>query len=814
MHKIKTCKIFLSILVIFIFFAIASATREKNAYGQPLATAEQTAPKETTSPALIIDVSEVFLQAENDEKTISSLINEAMSADTKLQPQQDIEEKISSNFKKIERMRQQQVLSINFINQTLAEWKSELLVTENNFRRLAESLKKIESAKNQLTDMRGKWASSRKVYKEMGIDSAYQKATEMVAKLEENLKALDEAAKERLGEQEKVSFQKTTLENHIKYLTEVRDLLALSKWQQDKPSVISRDFYISFTTFKSSNIKEQWSHYRLDGWDYYYSSQKKIALELIVLLLFWWYLKNRFKEEKTDSEEIKIILRHPLVISVLVIALAANLWHKSAPMLVKEIINLLIFIPVMALLVELIKEKQLKFFLWGMALTYFVGIVRTLFIGFPPLDRLLIILHICLGLVVTVIFYPRDESAKLIFGEGQAFKWSARGRSALLVIFGIALLMQLAGYNTGSITLSDAAFGSVYLSLGVLAVYRLLKSIFSMTLESSFLQRFRISSTGKVVIKNVTILWLKRIAFFLWIYFLLEIWDLDERVGKILSKVGDFGVGYGENRFNLEKLFLAIAAIYFSILLAKLAKFVLEEEIYPRKSVQEGVRGMISQIVKYFVVLIGFLVALSSLGVKLQNITILVSAFGVGIGFGLQNIISNFVSGIILSLEKPIKIGDLVQLDGVWGLVKKIGIRTSIIESWDKGEIIIPNSEILSGKLSNWSLSTTEVGLALPVDVAYGSDPRKVTELLIKVACNHPEVRKEPPPAVFFLEFGDSSLRFELRCFMDFLSRFRVASELRTAIYEEFKRAGIEIPFPQRDIHIKTTPNPFPPKTS
>lgn len=797
--------------MLLLFLVVNTAVGLKTAYckPQPKTTTTQTI---STQVPPVIDVSQVFVQAENDEKSVLALLNDALALDQNMKAPDRLEERIELSLKKIEKMHKQHVLTINFINQAVAEWQKELGQLESYFQYLGENLKKIESAKAEITTMRDKWLSSGDAYQKIGQMTAHQRAMEMLVFFDDNLKKLENASKERLTEQEKIGAQKSSLEDHIKYLTDMRQMLALSKWQQDKPSVVSRDFYSSFRWLGTASVMERWSQYWVEASDYYRSAQKKVAVELIVVLLLWWYLRGRFKkitddEETTSSEEIRAILRHSFMISLLLVALAASLWHKSAPVLVTEIINVFVFIPVVVFLLELIKEKQLKLFLWGMALTYLLGIIRTFFMGFAPWDRLFTIIHISLGLAIAIVFYPRGESAKLIFGEGGAFKWSARGKVALWWLFAIALLMQLAGYHTGSLIIVDGAFGSVYLSLGVLALYRLFKSFFALVISSKTLQKFKVFLTRKELVSAVINIWFKRIAFLFWFYFLLKIWSLDESVGNFLSKIGKMGFRYGENRFNIEKLFLALVTIYFSILLARLIRFLLEEEVYPRREVPEGVRGMISQTIKYFIVLIGFLMGLSLLGVKLQNITILASAFGVGIGFGLQNIVNNFVSGIILFIERPIKIGDVFELNGTSGLVKKIGIRTTIIETWDKAEIIIPNGEILSGKLTNWSLSDRQARLVIPVDVAYGSSPRQVIDLLLQTANKHTEVLKEPPPSAFFLGFGDSALQFELRCFVaDVSTRIRISSELRTAIYEEFNKAGIEIPFPQRDVYIKSLP--------
>jgi potassium efflux system protein len=204
-------------------------------------------------------------------------------------------------------------------------------------------------------------------------------------------------------------------------------------------------------------------------------------------------------------------------------------------------------------------------------------------------------------------------------------------------------------------------------------------------------------------------------------------------------------------------------------------------------------------------VLIGFLLALAALGLDLQKITILAGALGVGIGFGLQTIVNNFVCGLILLFERPIKVGDLIQLDSEWAYIKKIGLRATIVETFDQAEVVVPNSDLIANKVTNWTLSSRLSRLTIPVGVAYGSDVPLVLQILKDCAEQHPLVTKIRPPQVLFMDFGESSLDFELRVFVeDVANRLQVMSELHQAIDRRFREAGVEIPFPQRDIHIRS----------
>jgi small-conductance mechanosensitive channel len=232
---------------------------------------------------------------------------------------------------------------------------------------------------------------------------------------------------------------------------------------------------------------------------------------------------------------------------------------------------------------------------------------------------------------------------------------------------------------------------------------------------------------------------------------------------------------------------------------------LLETSFFPRKHVGRGLRDSIKKLLHYTLVLIGFFFALNLVGLELKHFVVLAGAFGIGIGFGLQNIFNNFVSGIILLFERPIKTGDVVVLDNEWGKIKKIGLRSTVVETWDRAEIIVPNSQFISEKVTNWTLTTGVARVVFPVGVAYGSDVPLVLNILEEAARQHPDVLDDPPPSPIFVGFGESSLDFELRAWMtDVNKRLRIKSDLGQYIDSRFREKGVQIPFPQLDLHLRS----------
>ena len=202
-----------------------------------------------------------------------------------------------------------------------------------------------------------------------------------------------------------------------------------------------------------------------------------------------------------------------------------------------------------------------------------------------------------------------------------------------------------------------------------------------------------------------------------------------------------------------------------------------------------------------------FLLALSMAGVELANIALIAGALSVGIGFGLQNIVNNFISGVILLFERPIKTGDWIVVGGTEGYVKKISIRSTQIQTFDRSDVIVPNSELISTQVTNWMFRDKLGRVIVPIGVAYGTDVELVKQILLDIAYQHPSVITKSPiiskPWVLFRTFGDSSLNFELRCYIRAVDdRLSVISDINFAIDKAFRDADIQIPFPQRDVHM------------
>lgn len=263
------------------------------------------------------------------------------------------------------------------------------------------------------------------------------------------------------------------------------------------------------------------------------------------------------------------------------------------------------------------------------------------------------------------------------------------------------------------------------------------------------------------------------------------------------------GVSVGGIRFSLSEILAA--AFVFAVVLGgtRLIQIVLDRRLFSTSRADQGFRNSFRTLLGYLGLVIATIMAISVAGLDLSNLAIVAGALSVGIGFGLQSIVNNFVSGLILLFERPIKVGDWIVTASGEGFVKKIKIRSTEIETFENAAIIVPNSELISSAVQNWTLKDKRRRISVDVGVHYKSDPKKVHEVLMDVARKSQRVMSYPAPFVLFKGFGDSSLDFEVRVFINNVDdRFTVQNDLRIEIFSRFLEEGIEIPYPQRDVHI------------
>ncbi len=290
-----------------------------------------------------------------------------------------------------------------------------------------------------------------------------------------------------------------------------------------------------------------------------------------------------------------------------------------------------------------------------------------------------------------------------------------------------------------------------------------------------------------------------------WVIVALSTFRIARPIFSFARTVLNYPLAVGEISVTLSSILLFVLSVYVAFWVAGTVRVVLRDEMLPNMNLPRGVGNSISSLSYYALVLVGLLVALAAAGFETSQFAIIFGALSVGIGFGLQNVVNNFVSGLILMFERPIQPGDVVEVSGTSGKVREIGMRATTLTTFEGADVVVPNGTLLSEKLINWTLSDMNRRIDVDVGVAYGSDPRRVLVLLREVALGTPGISPEPVPAIVFKGFGDSSLDFGVRAWTDnFGDWVSIRTEMTARVYEALAKESIEIPFPQQDIRIRS----------
>ena len=265
------------------------------------------------------------------------------------------------------------------------------------------------------------------------------------------------------------------------------------------------------------------------------------------------------------------------------------------------------------------------------------------------------------------------------------------------------------------------------------------------------------------------------------------------------------GITIGKAKITILNVCYVIIFLLLIGYISRIIRKALQDEVLPRTRLDIGARASLVNVVVYSLWILAIYTGINILGINLSSLAFMAGALGIGIGFGLQNIVNNFISGIILLFDPSIQVGDMVQIGEDWGTVNRINIRTTIVQTFDNAALIIPNSQMLSNRVTNWSYKDPKVRRQVDVGVAYGSDVQLVRTVLLRIVNDMPEIMDDPAPRVDFSDFADSALIFRVRFWITSPEFWLTApTELRFRIDEEFKKHGIEIAFPQQDIHIRS----------
>jgi len=523
-----------------------------------------------------------------------------------------------------------------------------------------------------------------------------------------------------------------------------------------------------------------------------------LSLQVVVFALMFAMVR-RFRSDLLENTDRRFLVKRPLSLSLFVAIFTISFLYGSPPTLWRVLIQIVAGVVTARLVAAFVREPWIKRAIYILILVM-IGFQALLIAGVPmAVMRLFLLVWSLAG----IVYFGWRVRKRAVAGKPAALIWLLR---LVVVVFAIITVADVIGFGNFAVQIMDGAIRTSILLLMGWAMLRLIRVALELGVESLPVDKFAFLRQNADAILRRVIFFINSVIVIFVAANLLVAWKLYDIPVEALQAFFSSGMTIGEQKITLGLVVAALLILYGAFALSWGLQALLMEKVLSSRQMDTGARLSIVRLVHYALVLVGFLVALSALGFELKNVTIIGGALGVGIGFGMQAIVNNFVSGLILLFERPIKVGDVIQLsDGQRGRVTNLGLRATTIQTFDRAEIVVPNGDLISAQVTNWTLGDRSMRLIIPVGVAYGSDVETVMRLLMAVATESIQVLKDPQPMVLFLNFGDSSLDFQLRVWIaDFNDRRIIQSALIRDIDRRFRIEGVEIPFPQQDLHLRS----------
>jgi small-conductance mechanosensitive channel len=544
-----------------------------------------------------------------------------------------------------------------------------------------------------------------------------------------------------------------------------------------------------------------------------------LGLQLILLVglgLGLRWVRNRTRGRVDDDSLLRhaqLVFEHPWAMAVLTTAVLAFPFHPMAPRSTGPIAAVLIAVATLRIVLRFL-PSALAPLPWGLAVLFSVDRARDLLDTTPTLERL-VFLGELVGVLCLLIWLLRPSRIASLPEAQQRHPlvrllYNAMRAGAGLVA--LAILADLAGWTDLAVMFGDGVLRCGYLGLLVFVLLKVFHGLATFAIVLRPLRLSRAIANHRQLVDHGLERILNVVAVVVWGALVCGQLGLLVPAKAVAGRVLGASVTVGALSVSVADVLVFALTVWLSFLLARLVQVVLQEDVFTRLPTARGVPYAVSSIARYSVIFLGFLVGLSAAGIEVTKLAVVAGGLGVGIGFGLQNIVNNFVSGLILLFERPIDVGDTIEVSDTSGTMKHIGIRASVIRTFDGAEVIVPNGILLSESVTNWTLSDRRRRIDLAVGVEYGTPAQRVIELLVGVAKANPKVISDPGPHAFFEDFGDSSLDFRLWAWIDVSSGssagtvHSIRSEIAVGVQQALDKAGIGVPFPQRDLRLISVP--------
>jgi len=680
---------------------------------------------------------------------------------------------------------------------------------------LTTEAKRLEDLLAELAKRRELWLNTQQEARASAApQTVLDRVQESLAALAVTQKAVDRRRAEILAMQDKMTRELGLVDNAVGRLTAYRQQTVGKILARDSHPLWSMDFSDLTRGRLLSHVKNKLRSDAKDFRDYASNNQARVVLQLLVFLALAVLFRGgrsraRLMVEREPAlEPATRVFQLPYSGAFLLSTLVTEWIHPDLAQMPLQALALLALVPVFRVM-RAYMHPGLVPGLYAFAGFFLIDRIRFVFSPSPVLEELLFLAEMAAGcILVGWLLRPgRLQKVELTEAEVRALQRVGIVARVLLLGFAAAFIAGAAGFMQLGRLVGGGTLRAVYAALALYATLRASQGIVSYGLRTGLLRRLRMVEFSRAPIERRVNRLLSWAAVLAWLVFALSGFELYTPTRALVQAILAISIAPGELSVTIGDILLFSLTVYGAWLFSRFVRFLLHEDVLPRFSLARGADYAITTIVTYVVLLGGFLFALGALGIDLNRASLLAGAFGVGVGFGLQNIVNNFVSGLILLFERPIQVGDTVQIADLVGVVNRIGIRSSTVRTGQGSEVIVPNGTLISEKVTNWTLSDQMRRIDLPIGVGYGSDPEKVLAILVEVAQAHPNVLPLPAPTALFHGFGPSTLDFQVSAWTNQPDGWvQVRSELGISLYRKLQDAGIAIPVAPQDPRVRPLP--------
>jgi small-conductance mechanosensitive channel len=569
-------------------------------------------------------------------------------------------------------------------------------------------------------------------------------------------------------------------------------------FRRNAPSLFAPEYYTQFNQDLIDEFRKNLETTLRSPVHFLSSQGWVILLQIAAGLAIGILLKIRQRQKRPITQELRFLFNHPWGGAIFLATVFLSGLYTNSPAIWRWLLFVTGTASATLLVVAMYRQMIIRRLIRATALIYVIAQTAQL-VGLPRPAQQLYLIALCLVISLTCLALARKE--------GHDTEATRSGLTLMLYLGSgiglIGLLAGMVGFVVFAASLVDAFIGTIMVVLCTNMAIRLADGGVLAFMKKDwvrgqrFVQRLGIQTTERI--QTILHLVIYTNAFI----YLFIVWNVYDSSREAWSGLLALEYAVGDFSISLKMVVLVALVIYLTTLFSWILQAFVDAQFLTPRGMAFGVRSAFKRLLHYALFTIGFFIAISMAGIGFEKFAIVAGALGVGIGFGLQNIVNNFISGLILLFERPIKVGDIISLEDQWGTVSKIGLRSTVVENFDRAEVIVPNADLIAQKVTNWTLTSTISRVILTVGVAYGSNLTRVLSILDTAGRAHPDVLSDPEPNAIFTGFGESSIDFELRVWIsDINKRLSVKSELGQTIDSRFREAGISIPFPQRDLHL------------